>query len=74
MIHQIMVKRKKVHLDHFTRRADGKWRIESFNSKWREEYLDQNWFQNTREASVIVEDWRNIYSKNRSHSHLEFLK
>lgn len=47
--------------------------IESFNGKFREECLNQNWFQNISEASIIVEQWGEDYNNNRPHSSLEYL-
>ena len=47
--------------------------IESFNGKFREECLNQNWFQNIKEASIIAEQWREDYNNNRPHSALGYL-
>ncbi len=47
--------------------------IESFNGKFREECLNQNWFQNILEAAIIVEEWRKDYNNNRPHSSLGYL-
>ena len=47
--------------------------IESFNGRFREECLNQNWFQNILEAAKIVEEWRKDYNNNRPHSSLGYL-
>ena len=47
--------------------------IESFNGKFREECLNQNWFQNILEASIIIEEWRKDYNDNHPHSSLGYL-
>ena len=47
--------------------------IESFNGKFRDECLQQNWFQNIAEASIIVENWRKDYNNDRPHSSLGYL-
>jgi putative transposase len=47
--------------------------IESFNGKFREECLNQNWFKNISEASILIENWRQDYNKNRPHSALGYL-
>lgn len=47
--------------------------IESFNGKFREECLNQNWFQNIAEASIIVEQWRRDYNNIRPHSSLGYM-
>ncbi len=47
--------------------------VESFNGRFREECLNQNWFQNILEASEIAEEWRKDYNNNRPHSSLGYL-
>lgn len=47
--------------------------IESFNGKFREECLNQNWFQNISEASIIIEQWREECNNSRPHSALGYL-
>lgn len=44
--------------------------IESFNGKFREEFLDQYWFLSIEEAIQIVDDWRHDYNHHRPHSSL----
>lgn len=66
--------RKQVCLDYITPgRPMENGYIESFNGKFREECLNQNWFQNISEASIIVEQWREDYNNNRPHSALGYL-
>jgi len=36
--------------------------IESFNGRFRDECLNENWFMNLLEARCITEDWRHIYN------------
>ena len=47
--------------------------VESFNGKFREECLNQNWFRNLKEAAIVIEDWRADYNTNRPHSALGYL-
>lgn len=65
---------KGVHFDYIT---PGKpmenGYVESFNGKFREECLNQNWFRNLGEASLIIENWREDYNANRPHSALGYL-
>jgi len=46
--------------------------IESFNGKFRDECLNQNWFAGLREARRIIEDWRVDYNTARPHSSLGY--
>jgi putative transposase len=54
--------------------------IESFNGKFRDECLNENWFVSLQDAKEKIETWRRDYNKNRPHSSLgnkspeEFLK
>lgn len=67
-------KEKKVHLDYIAPgRPMENGYVESFNGKFREECLNQNWFQNISEASIIIEEWREDYNNNRPHSALGYL-
>ena len=43
---------------------------ESFNGKFRDECLNQNWFLNMREARELIENWRLDYNNKRPHSSL----
>lgn len=44
--------------------------IESFNGKFREECLNESWFNTLEEAREIIETWRNEYNGFRPHSSL----
>ena len=46
--------------------------IESFNGKFRDECLNQNWFVSLEEARRIIEDWRVDYNTARPHSSLGY--
>jgi putative transposase len=47
--------------------------IESFNGKFRDECLNQNWFVDLRHAREVIEDWRVDYNTVRPHSSLRYL-
>lgn len=47
--------------------------IESFNGKFRDECLNDNWFTSLREARVLIETWRQDYNQTRPHSSLNNL-
>ena len=44
--------------------------IESFNGKFREECLNQNWFLSLEDAQERVDAWRRDYNEERPHSAL----
>lgn len=44
--------------------------VESFNGKFRDECLNENWFANLPEAIREIEAWRNKYNGKRPHSSL----
>lgn len=46
--------------------------IESFNGKFRDECLNQNWFVSPAEARQIIEAWRVDYNTARPHSSLGY--
>jgi putative transposase len=46
--------------------------IESFNGKFRDECLDQNWFVDLRQAREVIEAWRVDYNTVRPHSSLGY--
>lgn len=54
--------------------------IESFNGKFQDECLNDNWFSTMQQAEEIIEEWRQDYNEARPHSSLggispsEFLK
>ena len=47
--------------------------VESFNGKFRDECLNENWFANLTEARHIIENWRKKYNEIRPHSSLSYL-
>ncbi len=47
--------------------------IESFNGKFRDECLNENWFDSLASARLSIEQWRLDYNKNRPHSSLDDL-
>ena len=46
---------------------------ESFNGKFRDEYLSLEWFRSRREASIIIEAWRRHFNAVRPHMSLNYL-
>jgi putative transposase len=44
--------------------------IESFNGRFRDECLNDNWFLTLHEARVLIEAWRKDYNSVRPHSSL----
>ena len=44
--------------------------IESFNGRFRQECLNENWFLSLEDAKEEVESWRNHYNGERPHSAL----
>jgi len=46
---------------------------ESFNGKFRDEYLSLQWFRNRVDAKVGIEQWRRHYNEVRPHSSLRYL-
>jgi putative transposase len=46
---------------------------ESFNGKFRDEYLTLQWFRNRVDAKVGIEQWRRHYNEVRPHSSLGYL-
>ena len=47
--------------------------IESFNGRFRDECLNENWFLSLQDAREIIEHWRIDYNQNRPHGSLEGL-
>jgi putative transposase len=47
--------------------------IESFNGKFRDECLNQNWFVDLKHAREVIEAWRVDYNTVRPHSSLGYL-
>ena len=46
---------------------------ESFNGKFRDEFLSVEWFRIRREAQNIFDAWRRHYNAVRPHSSLDYL-
>ncbi len=46
--------------------------VESFNGKFRDECLNENWFASIHEARKIIEAWRKHYNTIRPHSALNY--
>lgn len=46
---------------------------ESFHSRFRDEFLDREWFHNVREARVLAESFRRYYNQERPHSSLNYM-
>jgi putative transposase len=46
--------------------------IESFNGKFRDECLNENWFLDLADAREIIEAWRIDYNTGRPHSALDY--
>ncbi len=42
--------------------------IESFNGTFRDECLDENWFESLEQARQTIAIWRADYNETRSHS------
>ena len=47
--------------------------IESFNGRFRDECLNQEWFGSLQEARQLIEEWRVSYNTKRPHSSLGYL-
>ncbi len=47
--------------------------VESFNGRFRDECLNENWFMTLQEAQKIIEHWRIDYNKDRPHGSLRKL-
>ena len=46
--------------------------MESFNGKFRDEFLNGEIFYTLREAKVLIEGWRREYNRVRPHSALGY--
>lgn len=46
--------------------------IESFNGKFRDECLNEHWFQSIDHAKAIIRDWKMDYNEHRPHSMLDY--
>jgi len=47
--------------------------IESFNGRFRDECLNENWFIDLADARYRIEQWRQDYNQGRPHSSLNYL-
>lgn len=47
--------------------------IESFNGRFRDEFLNQNRFKTLSRARIKIEEWRKHYNEERPHSSLDYL-
>lgn len=47
--------------------------MESFNGKFRKEFLNQNIFRTILEARILAKGWKEYYNKNRPHSSLGYM-
>ncbi len=46
---------------------------ESFNGRFRDECLNENWFLSLKHARAVIEAWRKDYNEARPHSSLDGL-
>ena len=46
--------------------------VESFNGKFRDECLNEHWFVSVADARAIIEEWRQMYNRDRPHSALGY--
>ncbi len=44
--------------------------IESFNGKFRDECLNEQWFQTLQQARIVIAEWRRDFNEIRPHSSL----
>lgn len=44
--------------------------MESFNGKFRDECLNENWFMSLDQSRMIIGDWQIDYNQARPHSSL----
>ena len=47
--------------------------IESFNGRFRDEFLNGHWFNDLKEARRMIEEWRQDYNLARPHSSLGYM-
>jgi len=47
--------------------------VESFNGRFRDECLNEHWFESLNEARAVIEEWRSDYNGYRPHSSLDDL-
>ena len=46
--------------------------IESFNGSFRDECLNEHWYQSLAHARAIIQAWRQDYNEQRPHSMLDY--
>jgi len=46
--------------------------IESFNGKFRDECLNEHWFQSLAHVRAVIQAWRQDYNEQRPHSMLDY--
>ena len=44
--------------------------VESFNGRFRDECLNEHWFESLKEARAVIEEWRSDYNGYRPHGSL----
>ncbi len=47
--------------------------VESFNSRFRDEFLNMEIFNNIKEAQTLAAKWRKVYNEERPHSALNYM-
>jgi putative transposase len=46
--------------------------VDSFNGKFRDECLNEHWFEDLAHARQVIADWRKDYNEHRPHSSLDY--
>ena len=46
--------------------------VESFNGRFRDECLNENWFSNLADAREKIAEWKQDYNEKRPHSSLQY--
>jgi putative transposase len=46
--------------------------VESFNGRFRDECLNENWFRDLAEARAKIAEWQQDYNERRPHSSLQY--
>jgi putative transposase len=47
--------------------------VEAFNSRFRQECLNEHWFMSLVDAEIKIESWRQEYNNDRPHSSLGYM-
>ena len=75
---------RSIHIEKWAKERDIDWHFidpgkpmqnafaESFNGKFRDEFLNENWFSCLDEARDLTEQWRTDYNTKRPHSSLKY--